>query len=360
MRALALTAAVAFLLLPSLGHLSETGCAAEPRGEYRERPFEGFGAGTPGGQGGETYEVTCLADSGPGTLRDAVSEPNRIVEFTIAGAIELESQIRITTHHLTIDGSTAPGPGITIVPANSGVTSSLIDLRGCNDIILRHVRICDAPDSSIGDNLRIWDGANNILVDHCSLRRAGDGSLDISNDAHDVTVQWSIVAETVKNSLVRTNVDNLSLHHNLFVLGDERNPQIQDNSFVDMVNNVIFGWSGNYGTRVRLGADVNLVANVWMPGPGSDASDALVITGDAGLVYMEGNQIPPSCHAEPTTGTRRPAPPVTEMTAQEALEAVMAEAGAFPRDNEDQQYVATAAGTAVEPMSWSQIKSIFR
>jgi len=360
MRPLALTAVVALLLVTSMGYVSGSAQDTDPRGEYRERPYEGFGAGTTGGEGGQVYAVTSLADSGPGTLREAVSGSNRVVEFAVGGAIELESQIRITGHHLTIDGLTAPNPGITIVPAHSSVADALLELRECNDIIIRHIRVCDAPDSSTGDNMRIWENAYNILVDHCSLRRGGDGSLDISDDAHDITVQWSIIAETVKNSLVRSNVGNLSLHHNLFVLGSERNPQIQDNSFVDMVNNVIFGWAGNYGTRIRYGANVNLIANNWIPGPGSDASDAVVISGDAGLVYMDGNDIPSACDATPTTGTRLPAPPVTEMTAAEALYAVYAEAGAYPRDAGDQYYVASAAGTSVEPMSWGQIKSIFR
>lgn len=360
MRAFALVAVVALLLLPSLGHPWGTALAAEPRAAYRERPFEGFGAGTVGGEGGEVYEVTSLADSGPGTLRDALSASGRVVEFALGGAIELDTQIRFTGDHITIDGSTAPPPGITIVPAHSGVTNALLDLKGCHDIIVRHIRICDAPDSSIGDNLRIWDGAYNILVDHCSFRRAGDGSLDISDDAHDITVQWSIIAETVKNCLVRTTVDRLSFHHNLLVFGSERNPQIQDNSFVDMVNNVIFGWSSNYGTRIRYGANVNLIANTWLPGPDSDASDALVITVDAGAVYMSGNDLPAICEATATTGSRLPAPPVTEMTAPDALMAVLSEAGAFPRDEEDQYYVASAAGTSIAPASWGQIKSIFR
>jgi len=351
---------VALLLLPTLGHLWEAGLAAEPSATYRERPFEGFGAGTVGGEGGEVYEVTSLADAGPGTLRDALSGSGRMVEFTVGGAIELDTQIRVTGGHITIDGSTAPPPGITIVPAHSGVTNALLELRGCNDIIVRHIRICDAPDSSIGDNLRIWDGAYNVLVDHCSFRRAGDGSLDISNDAHDITVQWSIIAETVKNCLVRTTVERLSFHHNLLVLGSERNPQIQDNSFVDMVNNVVFGWSSSYGTRIRYGASANLIANTWLPGPESDAADALVITTDAGAVYMSGNDLPVTCDATGTTGTRLPAPPVTEMAAADAFVAVLSEAGAFPRDDEDHQYVAAAAGTSVAPTSWGQIKSIFR
>jgi len=55
------------------------------------QPDEGFGL-TAGGDGGEVYRVTSLADSlppAPGTLRDAVSRPNRRIVFDVAGEIRL-------------------------------------------------------------------------------------------------------------------------------------------------------------------------------------------------------------------------------------------------------------------------------
>ena len=79
-----------------------------------EKPIEGFGAVTTGGEGGEIYHVTNLSDSGPGSLRDAVSQGNRIVVFDTAGTIIVDSEIRIKVKNLTIDGLTAPEPGITI------------------------------------------------------------------------------------------------------------------------------------------------------------------------------------------------------------------------------------------------------
>ena len=356
--------ATAILLLSGLLLVTSTTPAGVGRAlaatGLRDRPLEGYGASTPGGSGCAEYEVTSLADSGPGTLREALSCSNRLVTFAVGGTIELASTIRISGSFITIDGTTAPDPGVTITAAHSGVTGALLDLKECNDIIIRNVRICDAPDTNLGDNLRIWDDTYNVVIDHCSLRRGGDGCLDISDRAHDITIQWCIIAETVKNSLIRTDVENLSLHHNLYCGGDERNPQLDDASNVDMVNNVICDWATNYGTRVRNGATVNLVKNYYLATDRSDESDAVVIDGTAGGVYMSANIIPSSCGASGTTGTRYPAPSVTEMGPTEALAAVLDEAGTWPRDDEDEDYILATTGTPVQSTSWGQIKALFR
>lgn len=54
---------------------------------------EGYGRRATGGRTGEVYQVTTLADSGKGSLRDAVSKPNRIIVFKVAGIIKLESPL---------------------------------------------------------------------------------------------------------------------------------------------------------------------------------------------------------------------------------------------------------------------------
>ncbi len=186
-------------------------------------------------------------------------------------------------------------------------------------------------------------------MDHCSFRRPGDGNLDISDGAHDVTVQWCILAETYKNSLIRTDVSNISLHHNLYVHGDERNPQLDDAVSVDMVNNVIYDWAGNYGTRLRNTASANIVANAYVIGPRSDPEDAIVLYEDVGPVYIEDNDLPAACGVDGTTTTRLSAPAVTEMPVDDALRAVLDEAGAAPRDDDDRDYVEIVAANPVQP-----------
>lgn len=306
-----------------------------------DRPLEGFGALTPGGEGGADYLVTSLADSGPGTLRDALSASGRTVRFAVGGTLELQSGISISGHHVTVDGRTAPPPGITLTAAHPGVASALLQLRGAHDVILRDLRIQDAPDPATGDNLRIWEGAHDVVVDHCSFRRPGDGNLDISDGAHDITVQWCILAEAVRNQLIRTDATRISLHHNLYVHGDERNPQVDANSLViDMRNNVVYDWAGNYGTRFRNGSTGNLVRNVWLAGPRSDAADAVLLGISADPVCLVNNLLPPACGARSTRNFPHAAPRVTEWPPAAALAQVLLEAGARPRDEEDAGYAA--------------------
>ena len=56
---------------------------------------EGGGRHAWGGRGGRVYRVTSLKDSGPGSLRDAVSAPHRTIVFAVSGVIRLDSALII-------------------------------------------------------------------------------------------------------------------------------------------------------------------------------------------------------------------------------------------------------------------------
>src|SRR5215213_2183920 len=64
---------------------------------------EGFGAFASGGRGGSIYHVTNLNDSGAGSFRDAVSQPNRTVVFAVGGIIRITSRIAVR-NNITIAG----------------------------------------------------------------------------------------------------------------------------------------------------------------------------------------------------------------------------------------------------------------
>ena len=74
---------------------------------------EGFGKYATGGRYGSVYHVTNLNNSGAGSLRDAVSAPNRIVVFDVAGVIRITTRM-VVSANIYIAGQTAPGEGITV------------------------------------------------------------------------------------------------------------------------------------------------------------------------------------------------------------------------------------------------------
>ena len=77
--------------------------------------------------------VTSLADSGPGTFREACESAGpRIVVFNVAGIIHLEKPIFIEAPYITIVGQTAPGDGICV----AGETT-LVDTH---DVVIRYLR----------------------------------------------------------------------------------------------------------------------------------------------------------------------------------------------------------------------------
>lgn len=74
---------------------------------------EGGGAYTPGGRGGKVIVVNSLADSGPGTLREACETGGaRIVVFNVSGVIRLKIPINVRAPYITIAGHSSGGWGL--------------------------------------------------------------------------------------------------------------------------------------------------------------------------------------------------------------------------------------------------------
>ena len=84
------------------------------------------------------------------------------------------------------------------------------------------------------DALNVAGDSHHVLVDHVSASWAVDENLSASGAIHDVTIQWSLIAEGLNHSvhskgahgygsLVRA-VGGVTLHHNLWAHNDSRNP----------------------------------------------------------------------------------------------------------------------------------------
>src|SRR5262249_13268935 len=261
----------------------------------------GFGTTTPGGSGQPIYTVTSLADSGPGTLRDAVSQGNRYVRFAVAGTITLSAAIETKGPFLTIDGLSAPAPGITLKGEGlymMGYSSHDGFDNHSHDIIVRGLRVRDSDD----DAFRVAYNAYNIVLDHVSALGAGDGSIDVTEGSHDVTVAWSIFADPASqlNSLLGYQAWHVSMHHNLFLGSSDRNPAAgydyngawppASQTTLEFWNNVVWDWGGGRGSLFWYHSQSNVINNYYdAPGADGDNTDALIVCSAAVPAANEGD-----------------------------------------------------------------------
>jgi len=328
--------------------------------------YQGFGAKTPGGSGKAIVRVANLNDSGPGSFRDAVSQGNRTVVFDVGGELVLTKTVAVRGAFITIDGFTAPPPGITL--KNYGL--SIGGNRGAHDVIVRGIRVRAAgvsADKEQTDGMNVIKGAYNVVIDHVSIQGSEDGNLDIGTDSRDVTVSWSILAEpqaNQKNMLIKFNPSRISLHHNIFVHAQQRNPQVAiDNAgtaatdtTLDMRNNLVWDWRGGYGTLIWFGPRANVVNNFYSS-PRSfpkNQKQALIVGAKQGSgeklaavarVYTSGNYSADKLEQDiNTAGNEKspfPAVPVDTQDACTAARAVLAGAGVRPLDSIDQKYLSS-------------------
>jgi pectate lyase len=226
------------------------------------------------------------------------------------------------------------------------ITGAPVAIEATHDVIVRFIRFRKSPD----DNLRIVGACRHIVIDHCSSTSAGDGALDITIDYDkpkqrpaDITVSWCIFAGTKKAMLI-SNADNISLHHNMFLDNEMRNPQLHDARNFDFRNNVIYHW-GVYGLRARAGTTGNVMYNFLGPSsnPRKNQKLALVLMGKeeakipVGPIHVAGNLGPGKLNLNPagTAPKAIRAPTVTVWNPAQAYRYVIQHAGARPLDKVD-------------------------
>jgi len=264
------TAAVTVAVSPASG--SSTPLVAFPGAE-------GFGAYATGGRGGSVLYVTNLNADGPGSLQWAIDQPGtRYILFKVSGLID--TQIHLTHGNVTIAGQTSPG-GITIrglVTDETPYQDQAVQAPAAfaENWILQNVRLRPGLTAPGDDGLRLRY-TRNAIVDHVSIGNAIDEAIEISY-SHDITVQNTIIAETVgghsfyggvlmnySNPAYGFKLDNVSLHHDIFNRIEGRLPEgsreslAAANSYMNLELSNNLYWDPRF--MIELGQSTGVVTN---------------------------------------------------------------------------------------------------
>ena len=258
---------------------------------------EGYGRFARGARAGENptvYHVTNLNDSGKGSLRDAVSQPNRIVVFDVAGVIRIKSPL-VFSKNLTIAGQTAPGSGIVIYGERTSFS-------GASDIIVRYLRIrMGMSGRGQNDAAGIANGSN-MIFDHCSISWGKDETFSINSDGKNggvgnITIQKTIMSQgllphSAGGLCQPTNtVGGVTLYRNLYADNNTRNHKVK--GLNQYINNVVYNWGSGDGYNLggdsegRIWADVQ--SNYFIQGPNS-GGNGVGSGNQLTTVYQRGNK----------------------------------------------------------------------
>lgn len=256
--------------------------------------IKGFGAATTAGSGRHTspahtqvYFIDSLSDSGPGTLRECMEgQEARTCVFEVSGYIDLASKIVISSPYITVAGQTAPEPGIHVRGATIAITT--------HDVLIQHISV--RPGDGPGENPKerhgiLISGGNafNVVVDHLSLTWAIDENISSYLPIHDSTFSNLLVAECLHYSihpegphsegfLLDKTAERVSIHDNLMALNNDRNIRTKEESDIEYINNLVYGWGGTSGwnqfnmvapvaTPPVPGCKLNFVGNYYKPAP---------------------------------------------------------------------------------------------
>jgi pectate lyase len=325
--------------------------------------FQGFGAfATGAGLHGTPYVVTTLANSGAGSFRDAVSQRNRNVTFAVSGYIKLSSELLINSD-ITIDGSSAPGLGVSLYGAT-------VSLSGANNVIVRYLKFRQGIQGDQHKSSVTLDNASNIILDHVSIEWGRWDNLEMNGVAN-VTVQHSIIGDGIPPQQFGCLCESsgaVTLHHNLWINNESRNPKAKGE--YQIINNVIYNWgvSGTVGGHSQSEHSIDIIGNYYIAGPTTGAINnyfALMTATDH--VYSSGNfkdlntngvldgdlitdadLLSFGATSVPTPGLIAPTPVVVD-TAQNAFAQILKNVGdSLHRDSIDAQLIADLASIGTQ------------
>ena len=319
----------------------------------------GFGANATGGTGGSVYEVTNLNDSGSGSFRDAVSQSHRIIDFQVGGYIVLASPVSAKSD-LTIEGDTAPGGGI-------GIMGREVSFSGSTNDIVRDVRFrqgtLDPDTGKSGINLL---NSSDMIFDHISVEFGQWDDVD-SVGATDITIQDSIIADPIgQRFAAHAETGPYTWYDDLFANAHNRNPLAKADT--QFINNVVYDYQGGYTAGNSSGQfSHDVIGNYFIAGPVTTSPSDAYYQMSNQLVFNSGNELDGNKNGSldgsalsvgggattlsaPWSSTTASIPTVS---ASSAYSTVIANVGAFPRDQVDTLVIANVTSLGKSGSLWS-------
>jgi hypothetical protein len=299
------------------------------------------------------------------------------VVFDVGGTIALKRPLVVRNGRITLAGQTAPGGGVTLRDQPLEIAA--------DDVVVRYIR------SRLGDVTGVQTDAvsvtrgRRIILDHVSASWSVDETLSAGSryeppesGFYDVTVQWSVIAESLNASahdkgehgygtLVRAGHGaRVSFHHNLWAHHTARMPRPGNYNgpdkdptgpLLEFRSNVFYNWGrGRAGYNADKATKIayNFIDNAYIRGPNSTGAKAFEEENSLAHAFFAGNTMDGAAPSdpyglvvgEPPAGYRLPAPvdvaPVRADPAPSAYERVLREAGAsLVRDAVDTRVIAS-------------------
>lgn len=245
---------------------------------------EGFGALATGGRGGTVYHVTNLADSGAGSLRDAVSQPGRMVVFDVSGVIKVKERIEVKSN-ITIAGESAPAGGIIVYGYGMSFSNE-------KNVIVRYIGMRGSITMPRGKCVLTADSSENMIFDHVSIQWGRWDNIHIKYSKN-ITLQYCIIGESIdpqRFGALLERPKNITVHHCLWIDNQSRNPKAK--AGIEYINNVIYNWgsSGFVGGHSSEHHYQDIISNYFIAGPNSKDSFLSLFT-KTDHVFHKGNYV---------------------------------------------------------------------
>lgn len=233
----------------------------------------GYGLSATGGAGATSVTVTTAAN-----LKTYVESSSKYI-ITVSGTINLGSGVSVKVKsNKTIKGSNTSAKIIGCLDLGSG---------GVSNVIIQNLTITNPG----GDGITVW-GAKNIYITKCTVYDCGDGCIDVTQNADNVTISWCkfyYTSSTAAHKFVSIcgNVTpagyHVTYHHNWFAQNCDQRMPSGSYCRAHLYNNYFSCTGNSYCTNVRTGGAMRVENNYY------NAVKSPLYKEDNGIIYSSGN-----------------------------------------------------------------------